>query len=458
MSHTQRWVPVCPKLQRVQERARAHPEERFTSLAHLIDEAALLRAYRGLRSDAAAGLDGESKASYGKGLQKRLAALHARLRGGEYRTQPAKRATTTKEDGSERLLGIWCVEDKVVQGAVVEVLHSIFEPDFRGCSYGFRPGRSQHQALQALQTALQKGNVNWVLDLDLKQCFDRIEHEALRRALGRRVTDRSLLRLIDKWLTVGTVEKDGRHVRQSRGTPQGAPISPVLANIVLHQAMDETVLNWRRQHARGEVYLVRYADDAVLMFEHEADALALRATLEASLAACGLEINVAKTRLLRFGRSVPPEEGKPGSFDFLGFTHIAGKDRQGRYLVRRKTAAKRFRRSLRAARAWCRAHMHEPLVTQWLELRAKLLGHYEYYGIRGNLDALNRFRTQVWWAWVSALRRRSQNARLDRIIQLLQTRFRLPPPRITHPDDWLPVSPGHLLGRAGCGKAARPVL
>lgn len=317
MGRTLRWEPICPRLRRVQERARAHPEEQFTSLAHLLDEGSLLRAYRGLRADAAKGIDGESKASYGKGLAARLQQLHERLRTGQYRAQPAKRATIKKADGSDRPLSIWCVEDKVVQGAVTEVLNSIFEADFRGLSYGFRPQRSAHMALQAVQTVLQKGRVNWVLDLDLKQCFDRIEHEALRQAIRRRVTDRSLLRLIDKWLTVGVVEQDGKRTRQKCGTPQGAPISPLLANIVLHEAMDEVVVEWRRTAARGEVYMVRYADDAVLMFEHEEDAVALRAVLETSLARYGLEMNVAKTRLLVSGRT-PPGGANPGVSTFSG--------------------------------------------------------------------------------------------------------------------------------------------
>lgn len=456
MSHTPRWKPICPELQRVQERARAHPEEKFTSLAHLITPAALARSYRGLKPGAACGVDGESKASYGEGLHARLTELHSRLRSGRYRSQPAKRAMIQKADGTDRPLSIWSVEDKVVQGAVIEILHSIFETDFHGLSYGFRPKRSAHHALQAVQTALQKGRVNWVLDLDLKQCFDSIEHEALRQALRRRVTDRSVLRLIDKWLTVGVVEADGRRIRQQRGTPQGAPISPVLANIVLHEAMDDWLMQWRQQQATGEVYMVRYADDAVLMFEQEADAQAVLAELERRLARYGLQMNAAKTRLVPFGRT--PPGGRSGTFDYLGFTHIAGRDRQGRYLVQRKTARKRFTRSLGRFKAWCRQHMHLPCAEQWAYLCAALRGHYEYYGVRGNFRALSRLRTQVWWTWLRTLRRRSQTSVTGRLVNLLQTVYVLPLPRITHPDDWLPVSPGHLLRRAGCGKAARPDL
>ncbi len=456
MGHALKWQPVCPKLRQVQERARAHPEERFTSLAHLITPTALARSYRRLKADAASGVDGESKASYGQGLMPKLNDLHERLRTGKYRTQPAKRATQKKPDGGERLLGIWSVEDKVMQGAVTEILHSIFETDFVGLSYGFRPERGPHLALQALQTALQKGRVNWVLDLDLKQCFDSIEHDALRQAIRRRVTDRSLLRLIDKWLTVGVVEEDGRRTRQERGTPQGAPISPVLANIVLHEAMDTWLATWRATQARGEVYMVRYADDAVLAFEHESDAHAVIQELEQRLQRYGLQMNEAKTHLVPFGRT--PPGGRSGTFDYLGFTHIAGRDRQGRYLVKRKTARKRFHRSLGKVKDWCRKHLHAPMAVQHAHLSKALRGHYGYYGIRGNYRALLRMRTHVWWIWLRALQRRSQTSVTKRLVDLLQHRFILPAPRITHPDDWLPVSPGNLLGRAGCGKAARPVL
>lgn len=456
MAHTLRWRPICPRLQRVQERARAHPMERFTSLAHLLDVEALRRAYRSLEARAACGVDGESKKSYGAELENRLQALHERLKAGNYRAQPGKRATIKKADGSDRLLSIWCVEDKIVQGAVVELMNSIFEVDFKALSYGFRPGRSAHQALQAVQTVLQKGRVNWVLDMDLKQCFDRIEHEALRQAVQRRIADRNVLRLIDKWLTVGVTTTAGKRTRQERGTPQGAPISPLLANIVLNEAMDELVTRWRREAARGEVYLVRYADDAVLMFEHLEDAQALQALLAESLAKYGLEMNSAKTRLIPFGRN--PHDGDSGTFNFLGFTHIAGKDRQGHYLVLRKTMAARFARSLSKAREWCRAHVHKPVAWQWERLRRALQGHYAYYGIRGNYRALARYRQSVRDAWIRQLRKRSQTSVLGRIVALVDRRYKLPQPHIVHRDDWFAESPGYLLRRAGCGKAARPVL
>jgi group II intron reverse transcriptase/maturase len=458
MSHAQKWQPISPGLCRVQERAQAHREERFTSLAHHLTPELLEAAYRRLKADAAPGIDEETKGSYGQGLERRLAELHERLREMRYRASPIRREWLDKPDGGKRPIGVLVIEDKIAQGAVVEILHSIYEADFYGFSYGFRPGRNAHQALQALQTALQKGRVNWVLDLDLSQCFDSIEHEALIEVIQRRVNDSTLLRLIRKWLTVGTVESDGRRERQTRGTPQGAVISPVLANIVLHEAMDTVVDRFRREGSRGEVYCVRYADDAVLAFEREADAIDLRAELEASLARYGLKLNEAKTRLITFGRQPPTNGDKHGTFDFLGFTHIAGRDRRGRYLVQRKTARKRFRRRLRELAEWMRKHRHRPVRWQWEKLSRALQGHYQYYGVRGNFAALNRYQRQVWRLWLASLRRRSQRANLDRLLRLLRGRYALPPPRITHPEGWLLVVPGHLLRRAGCGNAARPVL
>ncbi len=463
MSHAQKWQPICPQLRRVQERARVNRDEQFTSLAHYLTKEALLRAYKGLRAKAAAGPDGETKASYGKGLKPRLKRLHTSLKTGTYRATPAKRIYLDKPDGSQRPINLQTIEDKIVQGAAVEILNSIYEVDFMSCSYGFRPGRSQHKALQALQTVLQKGKVNWVLDLDLKACFDRIDQAALMEVIEKRVKDKTLLRLIRKWLTVGYREERedglGKRQKQKRGTPQGAVISPLMSNIVLNEAMDWFVHQWRKEEARGEVYIVRFADDAVLSFEHHSDALALQAALERNLQRYGLELNQAKTKLNRFGRKYPPKgPGQSESFDFLGLTHYAGIDRSGRYLVKRKTARKRLHRNLQKIKVWCRKHRHKPLEWQWKQLSLKLRGHYAYYGIRGNLRSLAQYRYQTWKYWRQCLIKRSQTGRKDRLTRLLNERFILPLPKITHPDDWLPVNPGYLLGRAGCGKSARPVL
>jgi group II intron reverse transcriptase/maturase len=456
MVHTQRWKPVCPKLRRVQERARAHPEEQFTSLAHYLTVARLEEAFRAIDPMAAAGIDGVTKQAYGRNLKQNLLELHDRLRRGKYRASPVLRKWIGKPDGDRRPLGLPTVEDKIVQGAVAEVLSSIYEGDFMGFSYGFRPGRNAHQALQALQTVLQKGRVNWVLDADIHRFFDTIDHKELMAVIRRRVADPSLLRLIGKWLAAGVVE-EGRRVWQKQGSPQGAVISPILANIFLHDVVDVFVHQWRKKKARGEVYILRYADDLVMAFEYEEDARELMEVLDQRLGQYGLSLNRHKTRLIRFG---PRRNGGPGNqtFDFLGFTHIAGKDRQGRFLVRRKTARKRLCRSLNEIGQWCRKHLHAPLAWQCHQLNDKLRGHYQYYGVRGNFESLRRFRYGVWIHWRRALRRRSQKVNRQRLHTLLNDCFVLLHPRITHTEGWLSLNPGYLLGRAGCGNAARPDL
>ena len=456
MSHTQRWPPVCPKLRRVQEKARANPEEQFTSLAHFLTVDRLRNAYRRIEADSAPGVDGVTKKEYGNDLEKNLEELHRKLKEGKYRAKPVLRRRIGKPEGGERLLGLPSTEDKIVQGAVVEILNSIYEVDFYGFSYGYRPGRGAHNALQALQTVLQKGKVNWVLDADISRFFDTIDHKELMAVIQHRVIDPSLLRLIGKWLAAGVVEEDGRRIREKRGTPQGGVISPLLANIFLHEVVDKHVHEWRKRKARGEIYIVRYADDVVLTFENEVDAQELHEELKKQLKEYGLELNEEKTRVIRFGR----KWGGPGSetFDFLGFTHIAGKDRQGRFLVKRKTSRKRLNRSLKAYHQWCKKNRHSPLGWQHKELSLKLKGYYNYYGIRGNFDALRRVRSAVQMQWFNALRKRSQKANTDRLDYLLNEVFVLPKPKITHTEGWLALSPGDLLRRAGCGNAASPVL
>lgn len=456
MSHTQRWRPVCPKLRRVQEKARANPEERFTSLAHLLTVERLRKAYWKIEADSAPGVDGVTKKEYGKNLEKNLEELHRKLKEGEYRAKPVLRRRMGKPEGGERLLGLPTTEDKIVQGAVVEILNSVYEADFHGFSYGYRPGRSAHQALQALQTVLQKGKVNWVLDADISRFFDTVDHKELMAVIQHRVIDPSLLRLIGKWLAAGVVEEDGRRIREKRGTPQGGVISPLLANIFLHEVVDKHVHEWRRRKARGEVYIVRYADDVVLAFEKEADALELQEEMKMRLKEYGLEFNEKKTRVIRFGRNW----GDSGTetFDFLGFTHIVGKDRQGRYLVKRKTSRKRLNRSLKAFHQWCKRNRHAPLGLQHKELSRKLIGYYNYYGIRGNFDSLRKVCSGVLMQWYYMLRKRSQKTNPNRLTRLLTEIFVLPKPRITHTEGWFAFIPGDLLRRAGCGNAACPDL
>jgi len=444
----------------VQEKAKRSPEERFTSLAHLVTEEALWRSYKALDAKASPGIDGITKDAYGENLYRNLEELHWRLKHGKYRASPVLRHWIGKPDGGQRPLGIPTVEDKIVQGAVVEILTSIYEVDFLRFSYGFRPGKSQHHALQALQTVLQKGKVNWVLDADISKFFDSIDHKELMAVLKRRVTDSTMLRLIGKWLAAGVVEKDGRRIREKKGTPQGGVISPLLANIFLHYVVDVFVHTWRKTESKGEVYIVRYADDFIIGCEYQEDACALLEALEERLRKHGLTLNREKTRLLRFGRHWEDCNGKNGSetFDFLGFTHIAGKDRQGRYLVKRKTARKRFNRSLKSIAEWCSRNRHLSISWQWKQLRLKLTGHYNYYGVRGNFEALARFRYEVWKIWINALKRRSQKVNKDRLYKLITSVFVLPTPKITHPEGWLDLNPGYLLGRAGCGNFSRPVL
>jgi RNA-directed DNA polymerase len=459
MNRTQRWKPICPKLQRVQEKARANPEERFTSLAHHLTVDALRRAFDKLDAKTAPGVDGVTKEEYGRDLEQNLKELHERIKSGKYRASPVLRCWIEKSDGGKRPLGLPTTEDKIVQGAAVEILNCIYETDFMGFSYGFRPGRSQHHALQSLQTVLQKGKVNWVLDADVSKFFDNIDHKELMDVIRRRVVDRGLLRLIGKWLAAGVVEEDGRRTREKRGTPQGGVISPLLANIFLHYVVDTYVHERRKQNAKGEVYIVRYADDLVIATEHETDALELIDKLEKRLNEYGLKLNRNKTQLLRFGKGWG-RAGRPRSetFDFLGFTHIAGKDRQGHYLARRKTSRKRLNRGMKIVNEWCKKYRHEPLGWQLKELSLKLQGHYNYYGVRGNFESLANYWQAVYWRWFYWLRRRSQKVNSVRLYKLLNTKFVLPRPKITHSEGWLKLNPGYLLGRAGCGNTARPDL
>jgi len=449
---TQRRINLSPELLRVKEVAQRRPKVAFTSLAHLLTVERLRKAFHELEAAAAPGVDGVTKAGYGRDLERNLSELQARLKAGRYRARPVLRRWIEKPDGGRRPLGLPTVEDKIVQGAVVEILNAVYEADFKGFSYGYRPNRNAHQALQALQTVLQKGKVNWVLDADISRFFDEIPHQGLVAVIRQRVNDGRLLRLIVKWLKAGVVEEDGRRKYPRCGTPQGGVISPLLANIFLHEVVDEFVHEWRKTEAKGEVYIVRYADDLILAFETEDDAGRMLEELDRRLKSYGLRLNREKTRVIRFGR------GGGGTFDFLGFTHIAGKDRQGRYLVRRKTARQRLNRSLKVVHDWCRAHRHRPIQEQYEELSRKLIGHYNYYGIRGNFKALQRYFYRVWMNWAQALARRGQKSNWPRIKRLLVDVFVLPRPTITHTEGWLRVDPGYLLGRAGCGNAARPVL
>src|SRR5512144_243467 len=424
-------------LERVREVARRDKEARFTALLHHVDLPRLRRAYWAIRPQAAPGVDGVTWAEYGQDLQANLQDLHARVLQGRYRAKPSRRVYIPKADGRQRPLGIASLEDKIVQRAVVEVLNAVYEVDFRGYSYGFRPGRKPHDALDALSVGITSKRVNWVLDADIRDFFGQLDHAWLRRFVRHRIADERVLRLIDKWLTVGVVE-EGTWTESDEGSPQGASVSPLLANIYLHYVLDLWVAWWRDRHAHGDVIIVRWADDFVVGFEDERDARRFLTELRERFAKFGLELHPDKTRLIEFGRHAVWKRrrrgaGKPETFDFLGFTHVGGKKRAGRFWVRRITIAKRLRAKLAEVKSEIRRRRHLPIPEQAQWLAAVLRGYYAYYAIPGNSDAMTAFRFQVIGHWRKALRRRSQRDRMSWArMKLIADRW-LPRPRVVHP-------------------------
>ena len=433
---TQRRKRLSPSLARVHEAASRDKHTRFTALLHHVNVDALGRAFSRLKRGAVAGVDGETVATYEQGLSEKLQALCDRVHRGCYRPAPVRRVYIPKPDGGQRPLGIPALEDKIVQGAVAEVLSAIYEVDFVGFSYGFRPGRSPHQALRALHTALMTQYVNWVLDADIRRFFDSVDHEWLLRMVAHRVADPRILGLIRGWLRAGVLE--GNEWSETvEGTPQGAGISPLLANVFLHYALDLWVHQWRKQHARGRVVIVRYADDFVMGFQYEADARKMVIDLRERLATFGLMLHDDKTRLIEFGRlSTERREARgdrrPETFAFLGFTHCCARSRDGRFVVKRRTDRKRLTRKLHTVRIEQRRRMHVPLPDQHRWLCSILGGHYRYYGLPSNFQALNSFYREVCRGWFRALRRRSQRRLTwDRFNEWLVT-FPLPRARISH--------------------------
>lgn len=439
---------LSPGLKRVQERAKNHPETKFMSLAHHLTVENLYRAYQKLNKDSAPGIDGVTYEEYGQNLQSNLRNLHRRLKDNQYRAKPVKRVYIDKNDGGKRPLGIPTTEDKIVQSAVVEILTLIYEEEFHGCSYGFRPGKGAHKALQALQTALQKGKVNWVLDTDIKGFFDNIDHKKLMQVLSDKIVDSRLLRIIGKWLAAGSVEEDGSRSRSKKGTPQGGIISPVLANIFLHKVVDDFVVEWRKAESEGEVYIVRYADDFVIAMESRVDVDKLLRHLKNRVAEYGLQLHPDKTKIVKFGKEwIDDDDGDgPGTFEFLGFTHITGRNRTGDwYLVKRRTMRTRLRKAIKSIYQQMKKMMHKPLAYQCKKLSQKLQGHYGYYGIRGNFKSLQSIYYTTVLNWWKILGRRSQ-MRLSKLeFYRILKRFPLPKPRIVHNDGWLDVNPGSLL-------------
>jgi group II intron reverse transcriptase/maturase len=412
---------------------------RFTALLHHIYDVHRLRAaYLALKRDAAAGVDGETWRSYGERLEENLRDLADRLKRGAYRAKPVRRVYIAKADGRQRPLGVTTLEDKIVQRATVEVLNAIYETDFLGFSYGFRPGRSQHNALDALYAGLLTKKMNWVLDLDLRGFFDSLSHEWLVKFVEHRIADRRVVRLIQKWLNAGVLE-DGKRMRVEEGTPQGSSVSPLLANVYLHYVFDLWVRVWRRKQASGDMIVVRFADDVVLGFQERSEAERFWKELSERLRKFRLELHPDKTRLLEFGPYAAENrerrgEGKPETFDFLGFSHICGKKRSnGKFTVLRQTIRKRLQAKLSEVKAELKRRMHDPIPEMGKWLRAVVEGHNRYYGVPMNGPALVLFRFQVVRLWHRALSRRSQNGRVlwDRMLRVAN-RW-LPIPRIHHP-------------------------
>ena len=424
-------------LDRVRRVARKDKEARFTALLHHVDLARLWAAYAAISPKAAPGVDQVTWEAYGRDLRENLEGLLRRVHSGAYRASPSRRVYIPKPDGRLRPLGIATLEDKIVQRAVVEVLNAVYEEDFLGFSYGFRPGRKPHDALDALAVGIEKRNVNWVLDADIRGFYDAIDHGWLSRFVEHRIADKRVLRLIRKWLNAGVVE-DGAWAASEEGAPQGASASPLLANVYLHYVFDLWARHWRNRQAHGDVIIVRFADDIVVGFQHRHDAERFRADLVERFARFNLELNAEKTRLIEFGRFAAQNRrrkglGKPETFAFLGFTHMCGKTRAGRFALRRKTIAKRMAAKLREVNELLAQRRHWPVPEQGEWLGSVVRGHTAYYGVPGNIAAVTAFRKQVTRNWFRSLRRRSQRHRLTwERMGRLEARW-LPAARITHP-------------------------
>lgn len=426
------------ELDRVREAAKRDKGQRFTALLHHVDVERLDAAFRALKKDAAPGVDAVTWEQYSEALEANLQALHERLHKGGYRARPSRRAYIPKADGRRRPLGIAALEDKIVQRAVGEVLNAIYEVDFLGFSYGFRPGRRQHDALDALATGIRRKKVNWVLDADIRGFFDGLDHGWVVKFIEHRIGDRRIVRLIQKWLSAGVME-GGEWTASEVGSPQGASISPLLANIYLHYVLDLWIQQWRRTRAHGDVVVVRFADDFIVGFQHRGDAVRFLAELRERLAKFQLELHPDKTRLIEFGRFAMSHRrrgglsGKPETFNFLGFTHISARTRAGEFLLRRRTMKQRLRAKLKEVSEELRRRRHQPVPEQGRWLASVVRGHIAYFGVPTNRTALDSFRSQAGKSWYRALKRRSQRSRLDwpRMGRLIN-RW-LPPVQIVHP-------------------------
>ena len=435
---TQWWDTLQRALERIRQAAKRDRKTRFTALWHHVYRVDCLRkAFLSLKRESAVGVDGVTWRQYAEGLEERFTNLSARLQRGAYRARPVKRAYVPKRDGRQRLIGVTALEDKIVQKATVEVLNAVYETDFLGFSYGSRPRRSAHNALDALSVGIMRRKVNGVLDADIRGFYDAIDHEWLVRFVEHRIADKRVVRHIKKWLNAGVLE-EGKRTYQETGTPQGGCMSPLLANIYLHYVFDLWIQQWRKREARGDVIVVRYVDDFVVGFQYRDDAERFLEELRERFQKFNLELHPEKTRLIEFGRFAATNrrrcgEGKPETFNFLGLTHICGTTRKGKFQVVRQTMLQRMRGKLKELKIELRRRMHFPVpeVGRWL--KSVLRGHYQYYGVPGNKDAMNQFRYQVARLWYRVLLRRSQKKRLnwERMKRLIKCW--LPYPRIVHP-------------------------
>jgi RNA-directed DNA polymerase len=436
---TQGRAGALSALERVRQIAREDKKQQFTALLHHVYDIERLRAaFLALKRDAAAGVDGATWRHYRESLESNLQELSGRLKQGAYRAKPVRRVFIPKSDGRLRPLGVPALEDKIVQRAVVEVLNAIYEEDFLGFSYGFRPKRSPHQALDALTVGITARKVNWVLDADLRNFFDTLKHAWLVQFIEHRVADKRIVRLIQKWLAAGVLE-DGKRIHSEDGTVQGGSISPLLANTYLHYVFDLWVQRWRSKQARGDVIVVRWADDFVVGFQHRTEAERFLTELRERFARFGLELHPEKTRLIEFGRYARQkrkdrdDRGAPETFNFLGFTHSCGRTRKGGFTVLRQTMRTRWQAKLQAVKAELRARLHDPIPQVGTYLRSVVLGHVRYYGVPMNGRAIGAFRVAVGRLWWRVLRRRSQGNHMPwRRMQPVIARW-LPPAHICHP-------------------------
>jgi len=414
---TQSQITLPSELERVRQKAEKDKGIQFTAIWHHVCQTERLKkAYRNLKRWGAPGMDGQTWEEYGRDLERNLKDLAERLKKGAYRAMPVRRAYIPKQDGRQRPIGVPVLEDKIAQRAMVEVLNAIYEVDFVGFSYGFRPGRNQHNALDAVTVALESKKVNWVLDVDIRGYFDAIDHEWIIRFVEHRIRDKRIVRHIRKWLKAGVLE-DGQRLEPEEGTPQGGSVSPVLSNIYLHYVFDLWANKWRKQ-AKGDVIMVRFADDIVVGFQYEWEAKKFLEEMEDRFRKFNLEVNAEKTRLIEFGRFAAGNrekrgKGKPETFEFLGFTHICGTTSKGKFIVLRKTIASRMRAKLKEIKLTLRECMHCPVPEVGAWLKSVLVGHYRYYGVPNNWRMLAKFRWSVLKLWYKTLRRRSQKHRIN---------------------------------------------